>query len=228
HDDLGLAHQPLRVHTGAGILAIDHAQTGGLLTEATIDMGQPVLDLPSIPANRRALAKTSTPHVWSLRVPGQRRPLHVTLVSMGNPHAVLFVDTLKEAQTAAATLGPILERHAAFPKRANIHFVTVQSASRAAMVTWERGSGLTQACGTGACAVLVASVLTGRLPGRATLSLPGGDLHVAWDEASGHVLLTGPAAVSYRGTVMLDTPATPATLATPAASSRRTRTAAKA
>jgi diaminopimelate epimerase len=206
HDDLGLTHQPLRVHTGAGVLTIDYAQTDGLLTEATIDMGEPALDIDAIPANRRALTRTTSRHVWALRVPGHRRPLHVTLVNMGNPHAVLFVDTLNEAQTAAAMLGPILEHHPAFPRRANIHFVVIQPGSRAAMVTWERGSGLTQACGTGACAVLVASVLTGRLPGRATLSLPGGDLHVAWDEASGRVLLTGPAAVSFRGTVRLDAP----------------------
>lgn len=122
----------------------------------------------------------------------------VSRVSMGNPHCVLFVP---DAAAAPVTeLGPRIERHPAFPNRTNVEFVSVAGPERLVMRVWERGSGVTLACGTGACASLVAATLTGRVARgvTATLSLLGGDLEVCWDD-DGHVLLTGPTVEVFRG-----------------------------
>lgn len=120
-------------------------------------------------------------------------------MSMGNPHAVFF-DAANPALAADGLerleierVGPRIESHDAFPRRVNAHFVRVDSAGEATMRTWERGAGATRACGTGACAVLVAGVLTGRLARKATLHLPGGDLVVEWDAKTNHMFMTGPA-----------------------------------
>jgi diaminopimelate epimerase len=121
----------------------------------------------------------------------------MTCVSMGNPHAVFFVDDDVTA-IDLARIGPMIERHVLFPRRVNAHFVRVQSVVEATMRTWERGSGETRACGTGACAVLVAGVLEDRLSRDAILHLPGGDLRIEWPEG-GHVFKTGTAEVSFTG-----------------------------
>jgi diaminopimelate epimerase len=121
----------------------------------------------------------------------------VTAVSMGNPHAVLYCDGV--AQVPLEQLGPKLEHWDQFPKRTNVHFVQVHSPSEVTMRTWERGSGITLACGTGACAVCVAGVLTGRTERRIIAHLPGGDLELHWNEADNHVYKTGPATEVFHG-----------------------------
>ena len=113
----------------------------------------------------------------------------MTCVSMGNPHAVIYVDDV--AAVALERLGPELERHAMFPRRTNVHFVQVRSPGEVVVRTWERGSGATLACGTGACAVCVAGVLTGRSGREVVVHVPGGELQVAWREVDNHVYLTG-------------------------------------
>jgi diaminopimelate epimerase len=116
---------------------------------------------------------------------------------MGNPHAVFYC-----ADVAAVPLeqvGPRIETSALFPRRINVHFVQVQSPTEVTMRTWERGSGITLACGTGACAVSVAGVLTGRSQRRLTAHLPGGDLQLFWSDKDNHVYLTGPAVEVYSG-----------------------------
>ena len=120
-----------------------------------------------------------------------------TCVSMGNPHLVLYCADV--AKVPLERVGPPLETASVFPRRTNVHFVQVHSPAEATMRTWERGSGITLACGTGACAVCVAGVLTGRTGRRLTAHLPGGDLELHWSESDGHVYMTGPAVEVFSG-----------------------------
>ena len=116
---------------------------------------------------------------------------------MGNPHAIFFCRNV--AAVPLSDVGPILERHDMFPQRANIHFVQVHSPVEVTMRTWERGSGITLACGTGASAVCVAGVLTGRTERKIVAHLPGGDLELEWRAADNHVYMTGPAVEVFSG-----------------------------
>jgi diaminopimelate epimerase len=191
--DHGLAKaNPMRVETAAGIKKIDLSfGADGAVATATVDMGVPVLDPAAIPVTiRQARAvdvtlKTST------------RALQMTCVSMGNPHAVFFVDDV--AAVPLAALGPEIENHPVFPQRVNVHFVQVHSRREVTMRTWERGSGITLACGTGASAVCVAGVQTGRTDRQLLAHLPGGDLRLQWRQEDDHVLMTGPATEVFSG-----------------------------
>jgi diaminopimelate epimerase len=116
---------------------------------------------------------------------------------MGNPHAVIFEENV--ARIPLEKIGPILERHQVFPKRVNVHFVEIQSPTEVTMRTWERGSGITLACGTGACAVCVAGVLTGRTGNQVLAHLPGGDLSLEWGGEGSPVFMTGPATEVFSG-----------------------------
>ena len=121
----------------------------------------------------------------------------MTCVSMGNPHAVIYVDDVAALDLEA--IGPGIETHAVFPEAINVHFVQVHSADEVTMRTWERGSGITQACGTGASAVCVAGVLTGNNARQTLVHLPGGDLTITWKQDDNHVLMDGPATEVYSG-----------------------------
>ncbi|HUB24868.1 MAG TPA: diaminopimelate epimerase [Tepidisphaeraceae bacterium] len=181
----GLARKnPIAVETGAGLLTLEMQIQGGKVQSVTVDMGEPILELPKIP-------------VIESKVPRGGYLGRATFVSMGNPHAVMFVK--KVAQIDVARLGPIFEHHAAFPRRINLHWVQVHSRREVTMRTWERGSGITLACGTGACAVCVAGVLTGRTDRKILAHLPGGDLKLQWRESDNHVHKTGPAAEVFSG-----------------------------
>ncbi len=125
------------------------------------------------------------------------RELAVTALSMGNPHAVFYVDDV--AAFPLESLGPLIERHAAFPRRVNVHVVERRGPSEVRMRTWERGSGITLACGTGACAVCVAGVLTQRTDRRLIAHLPGGDLELSWPDDHAPVFMTGPATEVFSG-----------------------------
>ena len=120
-----------------------------------------------------------------------------TFVSMGNPHYVVFTDNVDEVET----IGPLLERHKAFPQRCNIEFAQVTRDGAIRARVWERGSGITQACGTGACATAVAAMLTGRSPRTVQIVMDGGTLTVEWSEADNHVYLSGPAEFVYDGEI---------------------------
>jgi diaminopimelate epimerase len=209
HDRLGMRFMPLRVETGRGVLSITYESAGGKLTSATVDMGEPILELARVPVDEGRLgAAASGAHARErvVEVDGAGSGRWVgSFVSMGNPHAVFF-DGANDAlrgeglgRMEIERIGPRIETHPAFPRRVNAHFVCVHSEHEATMRTWERGAGATQACGTGACAVLVAGVLTGRLSRRATLHLPGGDLVIEWDEKTNHVFMTGPAEDVFEG-----------------------------
>jgi diaminopimelate epimerase len=130
-----------------------------------------------------------------LPLPGKL--LQMTCVSMGNPHAVVFVPGLRDIPLQE--WGPLLEKHPLFPERMNIHFAAVDHAEYIRMITWERGAGPTQACGTGAAAVCVAGVLNDLTRRKVTIKLPGGELRVEWDAATNHVFKTGPAEEVFTG-----------------------------
>ena len=190
--DHGLSRvNPIRVRTPAGVKTIHLAIENGLAVAATVDMGEPILEPAKIPVNVPGNGAVDVP----LIVEG--RALSVTCVSMGNPHAVIYVDDV--AGVPLETLGPKVERHAAFPQRVNAHWVQVHSPGEVTMRTWERGSGVTQACGTGASAVCVAGVLTGRSARKILAHLPGGDLELEWRQADGRVYMTGPATEVFQG-----------------------------
>lgn len=163
----------------------------GTTRSVCVDMGTPELDGAKIPS----LAQGNPVTGCQLQANGRRYAF--TLVSMGNPHAVAFVDN---PDTAPVTVdGPVLERDPLFPNRANIEFVQVLNRRHARMRVWERGTGETMACGTGACAVLVACVLNGLCDREADIDLPGGTLHIEWRPSDGHVYMTGPARFVYDG-----------------------------
>jgi len=163
----------------------------------TVDMGLPVLQPAKIPT---ALASGDGPVLdVPLELDGTR--LRVSSVSMGNPHAVIAVDDPDTAPVER--LGPLIENHPLFPNRVNVEFIRVLDRSRIRQRTWERGTGETLACGSGACAVAVVSMLRGVVDRRVTIELRGGELDIAWERDDAHVLMTGPAAEVFCGSFPL-------------------------
>ena len=157
----------------------------------TVGMGAPILTPAAIPVQGEGERFIDVP----VEVDG--KVWHLTAVSMGNPHAVTFVDDVDGL--ALEAIGPAFENHSIFPERTNTEFIRVIDRKTLQMRVWERGSGETLACGTGACASLVAAVLNGLAEREATLQLRGGDLHIRWDEATGEVYMTGPATFVFDG-----------------------------
>ncbi|MFW6133003.1 MAG: diaminopimelate epimerase [Planctomycetota bacterium] len=184
---------PMRVETGAGVKTIElRLADDGTVAAATVDMGEPVLAPARIPVDIPNVER-----VVDLPLRTTTHVLKMTCVSMGNPHAVMYVDDAWDFPLE--TVGPQVERHHLFPQRVNAHFVEVHDAGEATVRTWERGSGATLACGTGAAAVCVAGVLTGRT-GRTLLAhLPGGALELEWRQADNRVYMTGPAVEVFTG-----------------------------
>ena len=154
--------------------------------QVTVDMGLPRLSAEEIPTTLVPRGEK----VLNLPLPEPWSHLKVTTVSMGNPHAVIFVDDLSTVELAQ--WGPAIESHPAFPERINVHFVQVLTPTHLKVKVWERGAGPTLACGTGACAILVAAVLNQKAEKRATVELPGGPLEIQWHD-NNHVFMTGPA-----------------------------------
>lgn len=183
------------VETDAGIKVLELHLENGLTKSVTVDMGRPQLRPKFIPVNAEGEAFIGE----TIEVMGQE--VILTAVSMGNPHAVIFVqdtDSLKLEE-----IGPLFENHPMFPQRTNTEFIQVIDKNTLKMRVWERGSGETLACGTGACASLVAGVLTGECSRKATLKLLGGDLEIRWDEETDHVFMTGPAEFVFDGEIEL-------------------------
>jgi diaminopimelate epimerase len=162
----------------------------------TVDMGVPRLDWREIP-----MAQAVDTQSFALSVPGFGEPWlqSAAAVSVGNPHCVLFV---KDAENApVAMLGPAIEHHPWFPSRTNVEFVERRRDNVLRMRVWERGAGITLACGTGACAAAVASSLRGLTGRKVTIILDGGELGIEWRESDDHVLMTGPTRFSFAGEV---------------------------
>lgn len=193
---------PMRIQTGAGVLALEYTRNAhGLVELVTVDMGEPEVSQRAVSIDDEVAESIHPHHVVEFDEAGWVG----VFVSMGNPHVVMFSDEHPElmagplADFDLARWGPRIENHPTFPHRINVHFVEVTSKSEITMRTWERGSGITQACGTGACAVGVAGVITGRTQRDVLIHLPGGDLNVRWDEPSNHVFMTGPATEVFSG-----------------------------
>ena len=179
------------IETGAGVLKVRVVErTGRRVDQVLVNMGRPVLEAADVPTTLPG----SPPQDVALDVDGES--LKVTCVSMGNPHCVTFVEEITDEHVLG--LGPQIERHAAFPNRVNAEFIKVRSPGEFDMRVWERGSGETMACGTGACAAAVAGAVTGRLDRRTIAHLRGGDLVLEWTD-SGDVWMTGPATEVFRG-----------------------------
>ncbi|MBX9622225.1 MAG: diaminopimelate epimerase, partial [Gemmataceae bacterium] len=195
--DHGIARKPtLAIETGRGVLTVDVEVKQDKVCRVRVDMGEPILKSADIPTKLPGDPPVNAP----LTVGGQTYP--VTAVSMGNPHAVIYVDAdFLEGQPAdeVVAVGWQIERAWEFPRRVNVHFVHKHGRGEVTMRTWERGSGITLACGTGACAVCVAGVLTGRTARELLAHLPGGDLELEWSEADNHVYMTGPATEVFSG-----------------------------
>ncbi len=191
--DHGLSKSnPMLVETAAGIKSIKLTlDADGKVATATVDMGKPILDARDIPVNMRQ------PHVIEVPIRTAKHAYNtMTCVSMGNPHAVIFVDDI--AKVPLEQVGPEIETNPMFPNRINVHFVQVHSQSEVTMRTWERGSGVTLACGTGASAVCVAGAITKRTARVILAHLPGGDLQLEWKD-NDSVFMTGPAVEVFTG-----------------------------
>jgi len=189
--DHGIARKErLAIETGRGILTVDLEVKGGKAERVRVDMGEPILRAEKIPT----LLPGDPPTEAEVLIEGEA--FAFTCVSMGNPHAVAFVPEITDR--LVHQVGPLVEKHEVFPRRANVEFVKANSRTDAHMRVWERGSGETMACGTGACAVAVAGVLTGRFDRTVTLHLSGGDLQIEWGPDN-HVYKTGPAVEVFSG-----------------------------
>ncbi len=195
--DHGIAAKPkLTIETGRGVLTVELEVKAGKAERVRVNMGEPILESAKIPTTL-----PGDPPVNASFTAGSKTFLG-TCVSMGNPHVVIYPDDTyfgDQLRDLVAEFGPLVENALEFPRRINAHFVKVHSPGEVTMRTWERGSGITLACGTGACAVCVAGVLTGRTGRKLLAHLPGGDLELEWNEADNCIYMTGPATEVFSG-----------------------------
>lgn len=187
--------QELQVETAAGIRRLWLQVSGNVVEQVTVDMGYPILQadkIPIISEHSRVIQERITVHQTEYRITG---------VSMGNPHAVVYVKRVKGIDLNR--MGPEFEYHGRFPKRVNVEFAEVVDRHSIRVRVWERGAGETLACGTGACAAVVASVLNDLTERQVSVQLEGGELTVVWDEDDGKVYMTGPAVTVYDGEIQV-------------------------
>lgn len=180
-----------RIHTGAGVIITELRSDG----QVKVDMGVPRLLAAEIPTTLAA------PDAKVIDVPIKvaDKSWSVTCVSMGNPHCITFVEDV--SAVVLETVGPQFEHHQAFPQRTNTEFIQIIRRDYVKMRVWERGAGVTLACGTGACAAVVAGVLTGKCDRATSVELPGGVLEIEWAEVSGRIYMTGPAQQVFTGLI---------------------------
>ena len=191
HDRGLTAKTRVTLATRGGIKTLELRLQGGSVEQVTVDLGEPALSPASLPVTLAGAQVLNHP----LSIDGQTH--HITCVSMGNPHAVIFVDDPRAVDVHG--IGRQIEHHPLFPKRTNVEFVRVWRRDLLEMRVWERGSGEALACGTGAAASLVAAVLNGLADRSAVVQLTGGELHVHWDARDNHVYQTGPATFVFDG-----------------------------
>ena len=189
--DRGMTRErEITIETGDGVKTLSLAVRGGKVSRVRVDMGVPRLERAEIPMKGGAGRVINEP----LKAAG--RNWRVTCVSMGNPHCVIFVPDAEKI--ALEQIGPQIENHKTFPRRTNVEFAQIIGRSEIRMRVWERGSGVTLACGTGACGTLVAAALNGKADRKATVRLDGGDLQIRWADDD-HVYMTGPAVEVFTG-----------------------------
>ncbi|MBQ9360009.1 MAG: diaminopimelate epimerase [Lachnospiraceae bacterium] len=184
--------------TGSGIKKLDLKITDGVAIGATVNMGKPILEASKIPVVINGCDDSA--QVVHIPLDINETKYNITCVSMGNPHCVIFMDedvkTLKIEE-----LGPLFERHVIFPDRVNTEFINVADRGHLIMRVWERGAGETMACGTGACASVVAAVLNDLVDRKVRVTLLGGELDIEWRESDGNVYMTGPAETVFEGNI---------------------------
>ena len=185
----------ISVETLAGIKYLRLQVENGKVASVEVNMGAPILEPKEIP-----VAVEESP-VVNVPVEVKGKIYHMTCVSMGNPHAIIFMDNVKDLDIEA--IGPYFENHTVFPKRTNTEFVEVLDRNTVNMRVWERGSDETLACGTGACATIVACILNDKTENEVTVHLLGGDLKIRWDREANQVYMTGPATVVFDGEIIL-------------------------
>lgn len=188
--------EEIAVETAAGIKRISLQTEAGLVKSITVSMGVPRLQPAEIPVLAQRVPVIDFPLMAG------ETPVAVTCVSMGNPHAVTFIGEDPD-EFPLSTVGPAVEHHPAFPRRVNFEVCRVVGPGHLKVRVWERGAGMTLACGTGACATAVAARLKGLVDDRCAIELPGGTLAIQWD-GKGEVLMTGPAEMVFRGTWLLE------------------------
>lgn len=180
-----------RIKTLAGVICPTLMGNG----QVRVDMGQPQLEAEKIPTT---LGEAGKP-VVNVPLSVNHQEYLVTCVSMGNPHCVIFVEDVDRIKLEE--IGPLLETHPVFPQKTNVEFVQPVSRNHLKMRVWERGAGITLACGTGACATLVAAVLNNLCDRNATVQLPGGSLQIEWNPQDNHIYMTGPATKVFSGEI---------------------------
>ena len=183
----------ITVESGAGIKYLTLFVEEGKVVQVRVDMGEPILDPAQIPV------VSDNEQVIDEPIEVDGKEWRMTCVSMGNPHAVVFVDDV--ANFEIEKYGPSFENHYRFPKRTNTEFVQVVSPTEAIMRVWERGSAETWACGTGTCATVMACILNGLTENKVLVHLRGGDLTIEYDEKTNHIFMTGPATEVFQGEI---------------------------
>ena len=207
HDHGLSSANPMRIQTGRGVLTLRYTlDAAGKVAQVTVDMGEPILEPAKVPVRIEGLARVINHSIrglidWPANLPANwiqdcGLDQRMTCVSMGNPHVTFYVNDV--AKVPLEIVGPIIEKHPIFPRKINVHFVQIHSRSQVTMRTWERGSGITLACGTGASAVCISGVLTDRNDRKILAHLPGGDLTLEW-RADNHLDMTGPATEVFTG-----------------------------
>lgn len=208
--DYGLTDKTsISIDTASGIKYLDLTVENGKAVQIRVNMGAPILEADRIPIltenlEKRENAEKLTPQGKIIAEPilVDGETYLITGVSMGNPHAVTYIEDVKGLDIEKT--GPKFEHHPCFPDRVNTEFVRVLDRKTVEMRVWERGAGETMACGTGACAVAVASILNGYTEDEVTVKLLGGDLKIYWDRKQNLVYMTGPAEVVFEGTIQID------------------------
>lgn len=195
YDHRIVTKETLTIETLAGIKSLNLETKNGLVSAVKVDMGEPILQSDLIPVNGDSRIIIDEP------IAVNDRNYRFTAVSMGNPHCVIFVPEITDAMVL--TDGPTLETHRLFPRKINVEFVKVNSKDSLTMRVWERGSGETMACGTGACASVVAAILNKLTDRSVTVKLLGGELLIEWEPVSNHVFMTGPAVTVFEGEWLL-------------------------
>lgn len=187
----------ITVETLAGVKVIRMLLgTDGKVAKATVDMDAPILDADKVPVT------AATGKVIAQKAAFDGKEFEITCVSMGNPHCVIFMPSGSVDKMDITSIGPRIETDPMFPRKTNVEFVEVVNEKELKMRVWERGTGETLACGTGACATLVAAVLNGKSGRKADIHLRGGILTIEWDENTGHVFMTGPAVTVFEGELL--------------------------
>ena len=192
--DKGLTKKDnITVETLAGIKKLKFNIKEGNVETVEVDMGEPILEPDKIPViSEETIVK-------NLKIKARENEFKFTCVSMGNPHAITIVDNTKEFNIEK--YGPVLEKDEHFPRRANIEFIELVDKNNIKMRVWERGAGETLACGTGACASVVACALNGYIENEANVELLGGTLKIRWDKENNHIYMTGPATTVFEGEI---------------------------